>query len=277
MQKKKIFVQKNLRSRSRPHMKVLLWAAAAVIILVIATPLILHQKNVKESKKPASEKGLVVKGIPKASGPPSDNAAQPEGMNDEYPKGPGSAPGAVVDSTGPNRPGMDELSKALTQTPPPVSDLKPKDQPAASSSDEPLQTEHPVAKKPEPAAPSIADLGQKTASAGPAPKAQMKAPAGAGRSDAVGGNKKVIPAGGKVMYSVQVGSFKDKKTADEMQKNLRKKGYECEVTASADPKSGQPYVVRLQPVGELRKASTLLEQVKQEQRVQKPVIVQLPQ
>jgi len=80
------------------------------------------------------------------------------------------------------------------------------------------------------------------------------------------------PTTGAGAYSVQVGSFKDKQNADEMQKNLQKKGYNVTVKTTTHSKLGQLYVVQLQPVDNMGRASTLVEQIKHEEKV-KPIIV----
>lgn len=79
-------------------------------------------------------------------------------------------------------------------------------------------------------------------------------------------------ATGPGTYLVQVGSFKDKQNADEMQKALQKKGYNVTVRTTSHSKLGQLYVVQLQPVDNAGKASTLVEQIKHEEKV-KPIIV----
>lgn len=61
-----------------------------------------------------------------------------------------------------------------------------------------------------------------------------------------------------------------------MQQNLQKKGYQVVMKPTMHPKLGQIYVVQLTPVGDVRKASTLVEQIRNEERV-KPIIVKVPQ
>jgi len=103
----------------------------------------------------------------------------------------------------------------------------------------------------------------KSASASGAPAAAKSAPSTESAKP---------PAGGAGAYSVQVGSFKEKENADEMQKSLQKKGYGVTVKVTSHPKLGQLYVVQLQPVNNVSRASTLVEQIKHEEKV-KPVIV----
>jgi len=93
-------------------------------------------------------------------------------------------------------------------------------------------------------------------------------------SAAATGNKKTA-SGGKRMFTVQVGSFKDKQNAEELQQSLQKRGYNVVMKSSVNPKYGQLYVVQLTPVAEVSKASTMLEQIKNEEKV-KPFIIQVP-
>ena len=82
-------------------------------------------------------------------------------------------------------------------------------------------------------------------------------------------------AGGKGgRYCVQVGTFKDKQNADEMVQRLQKKGYAVTVRQSGNAKMGSLYVVQLQPVETEGKASTQMEQIKNEQKV-KPSIIRV--
>lgn len=80
---------------------------------------------------------------------------------------------------------------------------------------------------------------------------------------------------GKVAYCVQVGSFRDKRNAEVMQQNLQKRGYSVNLTEKVHPKLGQIYVVQLQAVDDMSKASTLVEQIKHEEKV-RPVILKTP-
>lgn len=77
------------------------------------------------------------------------------------------------------------------------------------------------------------------------------------------------------MFSVQVGSFKEKHNAEEMRQSLQKKGYDVVIKSVEDPKLGALYVVQLQPVADVGKASTQMMQIKNEEKV-KPVIKRVP-
>lgn len=77
------------------------------------------------------------------------------------------------------------------------------------------------------------------------------------------------------MYAVQIASVKDRQSAEELKKTLQKKGFDVVVKTINDPKQGQSFNLQLQPVDNLGKASTLMEQVKYIPKV-KPSIVTIP-
>jgi cell division septation protein DedD len=297
-QKKKMFVQKNLQSEgSRSPLKVLIWAAGALVVMLIVTPLLLHQKNDKDGIRPPAERGKVVKNIPKGSGQPPGGAGQPSGMNDEYPRGPASVPGVLPDTgsvarTGdvsqpgpagakpteggegvPGKPGAVEQPEPTRSVTLPAAGLQPQGgEPAPATGS--VQQRSPGGVTP-PASTSVppTEPGQRMASAGPAagePKKPLPGTPGIGPD--ASRTKKPAP-GAKGKYAVQVGSFKDKKNADELQKNLLKKGYQTDVKVSVHPTLGQLYVVTLKPVESLSKANTLMEQIKNEEKV-KPILTE---
>jgi cell division septation protein DedD len=80
---------------------------------------------------------------------------------------------------------------------------------------------------------------------------------------------------GRKMYAVQIAAVKDKNTAEELRKTLQKKGFDAAIKITGDPKQGQTYVLQLQPVDDMGKASTLLEQVKYVPQA-KPTIITVP-
>jgi len=83
-------------------------------------------------------------------------------------------------------------------------------------------------------------------------------------------------AAGKQMYAVQVGCFKEKQNAEEIQRNLRKRGYDVILCPSAASTSGSyAYTVMTKPVDNMSKAATLVEQIKNEQKVS-PIIIKTP-
>ena len=159
------------------------------------------------------------------------------------------------------------------------------DQPPVAKKQEasPLKDKTPVsvAKKPTALpAPSPGELKKKQSVVPPeAPKKMVKTttpPALASPSDDTEAPAKPSPAredGGA--YAVQVGSFKEKQNAEEMQQNLQKRGYQVQMKPATHPKLGTIYVVQLAPVTDVSKASTLVEQIKHEEKV-KPMIIRVP-
>jgi hypothetical protein len=95
---------------------------------------------------------------------------------------------------------------------------------------------------------------------------------GSGASGEAAAKPKAPAVSGKGTYTVRVGSFKDKQNADEIKNNLQKRGYEVMVTTTQNPKLGQLYVVQLKPVASIGTAHTMVEQIKNEEKV-KPIIV----
>ena len=308
---KKIFLQKNLQTGGRSHVKWLMWAAVALIVLVLVTPLLVRHKNPREmSKKPATEKGKVVKEIPKSPAGQGEN--EPAATTAQAPENPTSAEAtkssdfrppaqAGADAKLGNPP--DKPSDLLTGDPrkaPQWMDMQRKEPGTAGlSAADPTaalpppketrpaaKTKAPIPKaKPAPPAtkPPMAGVpstgGLKTASL---PPETLKEPAAATPTETSAPPAPVAPAdqakrtpSGKMLFTVQVGSFKDRKNADELKAALAKKGYEVFVTPSVHPKLGQLYVVTLKPVDNMGKASTQVEQIKHEEKV-KPIILKVP-
>lgn len=147
----------------------------------------------------------------------------------------------------------------------------------------PLKDKTPVsvAKKPTaPPAPSPGELKKKPAVMPPEASKKMAKttapPAPVTPSDDTPAPAKPSPArevGGA--YAVQVGSFKEKQNAEEMQQNLQKRGYQVQMRPATHPKLGTIYVVQLAPVADVSKASTQVEQIKHEEKV-KPMIIRVP-
>lgn len=306
---KKIFLQKNLQTGGRSHVKWLMWAAVALIVLVLVTPLLVRHKSPRDmTKKPAAEKGKVVKEIPRA---PAETAeGQPAGTTMETPAvgNPADAPrtadlkqpvpaGTDVGTANPPAGGSDLLTgdprKAPQWAEPPRREV-----PAPPAAGVPAAVQQPIQKdvrpeakpadvpgkpKPAPGAVKPAPAGVKTASLPPGvakePAKEQSRPTSTVPGAATGQN---IPpelmkhsASGKQMYCVQVGSFKDRKNADDMKGALARRGYSVNVTPSVHPKLGQLYVVTLKPVDNMGTASTQVEQIKHEERV-KPIILKIP-
>ncbi|MEN6440566.1 MAG: protein kinase [Syntrophobacter sp.] len=78
---------------------------------------------------------------------------------------------------------------------------------------------------------------------------------------------------GKQMYAVHVGSYRDRKGAEEVQRNLAKKGIRVVISPSKD---GSSYNVSTPPVDNLSKASTQAGQMKRELK-QTPKVVRVNQ
>ncbi|MCE5241946.1 MAG: SPOR domain-containing protein [Desulfobacteraceae bacterium] len=310
---KKIFLQKNLQTGGRSHVKWLMWAAVALIVLVLVTPLLVRHKSPRDmTKKPAAEKGKVVKEIPRA---PAETAeGQPAGTAMETPAGvnPADAPRAA-DLKQPSPAGADVRpanppdggSELLTGDPrkaPQWAEAQRKEAPAPAAAPPtagmPAAVQQPTRKdirpeakpadvsgkpKPAPGAVKPAPAGVKTASLPPGVAKDPAKEQGRPASTAPGAAKEQnIPpelmkhsASGKQMYCVQVGSFKDRKNADEMKGALARRGYTVTVSPSVHPKLGQLYVVTLKPVDNMGTASTQVEQIKHEEKV-KPIILKIP-
>ena len=303
---KKIFLQKNQQSGGRSHVKWLMWAAAALIVLVLATPLLVRHKNPREmSQKPSVEKGKVVREIPKAPAGSSENepasatvevpggAVPPEAQKTADLKAPPQA-GTDVKPANP----ADKPSDLLTGDPrkaPPWIEMQRKEAPVpGTSAADPTAGQQAPPKESRPAAKSKdATAKSKTVPPGGKPAATdvpaagglktASLPPGATSTTPPGTPPTPVPPGamkppvsGKLLFCVQVGSFKDRKNADDLKVALSKKGYDVTVTSSVHPKLGQLYVVTLKPVDNMGKASTQVEQIKHEEKV-KPIILKVPQ
>lgn len=296
-QKKRLFVQKNPQSGDRSSLRVFIWAGVALILLLVVTPLVLRQKDDRNGLRPPTEKAKVVKNIPKAFAPPTGGSAQPPGAADEYPRGPASVPGALPDTGSSSgsavvpEPGTvvpkvadgSEAQPAKPMTPEPSEPAPPEPAPSVVPRQpvEPapvaggVREREPASQpKPGPAAMPGGDSGQRTASIAPDARELKKLPPGVApplTPDASGARKPSPVRKGK--YAVQVGAFKEKKNADEMQRQLQKKGYQAEIKISSNRDLGQLYVVVLKPVESLSRANTLMEQIKHEEKV-KPMLIE---
>lgn len=322
---KKIFVQKNVRSGggSRSYAKLLLWAAVSLMALVLIAPLFSrHGKESREAfKKPDSERGIVVKEIPRslellqpdgaqkqetakdATGtantqspatqtPAAPPAPEPVATAQPQSTVPGATPpaapsGAAQDTEKAQNwvemPKPPPVESSVTKEPVPSSTIP--DQPPVAKKQEASppkdKTAVSVAKKPTaPPAPPPGELKKKQAAVSPdTPKKMVKTtapPAPASPSADTPAPAKPSPAtevGGA--YAVQVGSFKEKQNAEEMQQNLQKRGYQVQMKPATHPKLGTIYVVQLAPVADVSKASTQVEQIKHEEKV-KPMIIRVP-
>lgn len=301
---KKIFLQKgDPRGRSKPLIRWLLWGALALVILVAVTPLINRQKNHKEStKKPVAEKGIVVQEVPKLPGPPATGPQAPEGAGVKAVRGavPGiestpvqkEAPAAPTDETvavsvrdksmeggGDNPPkghGWVEVKPTEPAGKAPVAAVAPDAgaKPPARSDVAAVPAMKPGAVPAKPGAEPALGNAEKQKTTALRPSAEKTAEKASRKVKETPAGKPV-PTAGKVAYAVQVGSFKEKKNAEAMQENLKKRGYTVTLRTDVHPKLGRIYVVQLQAVDDLGKASTLMEQIKHEEKV-KPVIIKAP-
>lgn len=305
--KKKIFVNKNSRSGFRTSLKVLFWAAIGLVILVLFIPLTSRQKAGKEvPKKPPVEKGKVVKEIPRSLQPVAESISRGQGESRDAPKEPDAKPAAPVDgrsaglaTSTPQPPAAREKG---AETPPPVPKTQavaegvakppagrpPTPEPGAGQVVKETQPPPPVAdaaakegqlsapRKPEPAAPPTPETKLKAMAPTqpPTKPAKPTTEAGAAPAPAAGGADSPKPAaqGGHPRYAVQVAVLKDKQAAEDLRKSLQKKGFDVVVKTTGDPKQGQSFTLQLQPVENMSKASTLMEQVKYIPQV-KPSII----
>jgi len=267
---KKVFLQKNPRrggGRS-PYVKYLLMAALGLMLLVLITPYLLNQKGRDSGRRTLTEKGMLRKDLPKppetppgeipatAEKPPGATAEKPEAPQPSEPPKPSepAAPGASVEPVPPALP--PEQAQTAKQPEPAPRDLFPKKgspAPAPAVTQKPPSTP-PAAKKE--TKPSVAAAGIPAESA--AAKQAMK--------------DKAVP-GAKGMYSVQVGSYKEKQGAEDVQRSLRKKGYDVVICPS---KSGpNAYSVVTRPFPTMSKAATISEQIKGETKGS-PTIIKAP-
>jgi cell division septation protein DedD len=298
--KRKIFVNKDSRSGFRSSLKFLLWAAIGLVILVLFIPLTSRQKAGKEvAKKPAVEKGKVVKEIPRSLQPIAESLTRGQGEPSAAPKEAdsrpmttpeGKAPGAVTtpapatvskdkpaeppataqkvepaaegqqknlaSHSSPPEPATSQVRKETQPTqPPPATDTIAKETPGTSARKPEAPASPTTETKPKtvaavqtpgkPAKPSTTDVGAAPTPATAAPDTQKPA-----------------ASGGKTLYTVQIATLKDKQSAEELKKSLQKKGFNVVMKATGDPKQGQSFTLQLQPVDNISKASTLMEQVK---------------
>lgn len=300
---KRIFVKKGQKAGGgRSYLKLLMWSVAALIILILLIPLGTRKKNgVEITPKQAPEKGVVFKEIPKSPPSPLEEEKQPDGIPgfipfDKSPEAIDPSRGKSLSESQPagNLPGPPEKATEaghLAGKPDVPSDAQqkgaadnvtlPTDAVSHSSkgaktalpTEQPPQVEKPkeASHKPVDKGVAAADSTGKLAKA-TAPPPKTAKPAGTDGASPSEGAKPAIA--GPLMYSVQVGSFKEKSNAEEMQRNLQNKGYTVQVKSRRDPKLGQLYVVQLAPVPNLSKASTLVEQIRREDKV-KPFIVKV--
>jgi cell division septation protein DedD len=303
--KKKIFVSKDSQSGFRSYLKFLLWAAIGLIVLVLFIPLTSRQKSGKEAmKKPNSERGVVVKEIPKSLQPIAESISRGQGGAEEASKGAESRPtNAPEVKSSPDLSGTPQSarikekpvdtapapqkaetaseggSRSIPGRPaapePPTGQVAKEVQPVPKASEAiPKETLTSPAKKPEPAPVSVPETKPKAVASVPEPAAKPTKPAAtaAAPSAAKSDSHAQASPNGRKGYIVQIATLKDKQSAEELKNTLQKKGFEVVMKTTNDPKQGQTYNLQLQPVDNMGKASTLMEQVKYVPKV-KPTIV----
>jgi cell division septation protein DedD len=306
--KRKIFGSKDSQSGFRSYLKFLLWAAIGLIVLVLFIPLTSRQKSGKEAlKRPVSERGVVVKEIPRSLQTNAENT-RGQGGSGDAPKEADAKPAATpdgkspTDGTGTPHPAVIKEkpvdAAAVPQKTETGSEVTKKDlpgQPAPSESASASQVHKEVQAVPKagdvtvketPVAPSrnpeattspppetqAKAAASRSAPAKPAKPSAAEAKPGAGPAAATPDAHKQASADGGKMYTVQVATLKDKQSAEELKKTLQNKGFAVVMKTANDPKQGQSYTLQLQPVDNMSKASTLMEQVKYVPKA-KPAIV----
>lgn len=299
---KRIFIKKGQKTGSgRSYFKLLMWSVAALIILILLIPLGTRKKNgVDSTPKQTPEKGVVFKEIPKSPASPLEEEKQPDGIPgfipfDKSPEAVDSSRGKSLSESQPAGNSLLSLEKATeagqlagkSDTPSDVQQKEAVDkvtlpddavsQPSRGAKAAPLKEQTPQVDKPAEASQKALDKGAPANSTRRLAKAAVLSPKTtkpAGTDGASPSEAAKAPTAGSLMYSVQVGSFKEKSNAEEMRRNLQSKGYTVQVKSRKDPKLGQLYVVQLSPVPNLSKASTLVEQIRREDKV-KPFIVKV--
>lgn len=311
---KKIFIKKGQRiGGGRSYIKVLMWSAVALIILVLLIPFSTRKKSgePESHQKQATDKGVLVKEMPRSPSPapevekppssgipgfiPFDKSPEagltpetkplPQPPEAGKPSGLPAKPPEVAASAGKpgvaggmvqGGPGEKVASPSAPATAPGREGKVPGVKEGAVGSEE----KPPAAPgKPEGSGASPDDAKKKLASVKPGlPKSQAKSPGSEGslpgKLPAASEPSKPGEGAGKTVYAVQVGSFKDRSNAEEMRKSLEQKGYKVKIKPRKDPKLGQLYVVQLAPVDNVSKASTLVEQVRREDKVE-PFVVKV--
>ena len=307
--KKKIFVKKDSRSGFRTSLKLLFWAAIGLVVLVLFIPLTSRDRVGREtSKKPAVEKGKVVKEIPRSLQPVAESLSRGQGESSEPGKGadprppttpeakgsvgmsaavpaplskeqPGDLPKAPPKAEAPAEGGQKSLAGAPPGPGPASSQAVSEVQSTSAGLPRPVGDEAgkaiPAAPavKPDPAPPSMPEDKPKSVAAGPSPAKPVKPPAARAAAAGAAEPQKPAPASGQQLYAVQVATVKDKRSAEELKKTLQKKGFEVVLKTTGDPKRGQSFTLQLAPVDSMGKASTMLEQVKYVPQAKPSIVV----
>jgi cell division protein FtsN len=276
---KKVFLQRGLRQVGGGHspLKYLVFAVVALILLLLVTQHLFRPKGREVTRRLIPEKASVMKELPKPPEPALSETPPETARNSEPAPEPAQPP---------EQSGMTARAPALEAPPAapqaekaPATMAKPAEPPAlfpkpgspagTSASQKPAQVQPPAQGQQKTAkadmtasAPTTAKKGQKPDNAellsGAQPPPAMKT------------------AAGKQLYAVQVGCFREKQNAEEIQRNLRKRGYDVILCPSAASTGGSyAYTVMTKPVDNIRKAATVVEQIKNEQKVS-PTIIKMP-
>lgn len=256
---KKIFLPKGLPTGRSFFVRWLLIAAVGLILMVLLTPLILtRSRGPREiSRKPIpnhGERSMVVREIPKAPPPFLSDLPRPGAPSVET--SPPASPSPFK-----NTPESSDNTKTPSSQQSPVAALgSVTDRTSAPLSSEPTRAVQEGGMSQEAAPPP------KTAPSTPASQPMQPAPPPASR--------KTESRGGTRLFTVQLGSFKERHNAEELKETFTKKGYSVVVKPLNHPTLGPLFVVQLEPVSDERKANTLMAQIRQESKI-KPVIVRV--
>ena len=279
---KKLFLQRNLRKAGNgnsPLLKYLVLAVVVLTLLVLITPHLIRSKGkgAATARRSIPDKGSLIKELPR---PPEQE------LSETLPEGARSSEPAPVPATPPDQAGRTAMAPAQ-EAPPPAAPPAEKDQSQKAKTAEPpvlfpkagtpavsSGSQSAPAVQPARSEPKAADKPDLTAAFPPAPKT-ARTPSAAEQSPPVQ-PASTKAAAGKQMYAVQAGCFKEKRSAEETQRRLLKKGYDVILCPSAASSGGSyAYTVMTKPVDNVRKAATLLEQMKNEQKVS-PTIIKMP-
>ncbi len=305
--KKKIFVSKDSQSGFRSYLKFLLWAAIGLIVLVLFIPLTSRQKSGKEAmKKPASERGVVVREIPRSLQPVAESITKGQGGSGEASKEADAKPVATPDGKSPaavtgtpqqaaikEKPvdavpapqkvenvaeGVPKSPASHPGAPEPVPG-QPGQTPEAPKASEPPVKEPQVVvpQKPQVAKPPAPETKPKAMASVPTPPKPAKPAAAEAKPNtepaaAAPDSRQQATSEKAKMYAVQVATLKDKQSAEELKATLQKKGFNVVMKTANDPKQGQAYTLQLQPVDNMGKASTLMEQIKYVPKVKATIV-----
>lgn len=286
---KKVFLQKNLRKGGggiSPLLKYLVLAVVVLTLLVLITPHLLKQKGKEVTRRSIPDKGSVMKELPKPPEPAPGEMPAEMALNNAPAPTPAQAmapePTTPPEQSGtiartPVAPAPPAVAPPVEKDPiPPVKPAEPPalfPKPGSAAATSTTQKPSPI----QPPANSELKAGKPdmTASVAEAAKKGQK-PGGTELPSGIQPTPAKQAAAGKKMYAVQVGFFKEKQNAEEIQRNLRKKGYDVILCPSAASTSGShAYTVMTKPVDTMSKAATLVEQIKNEQKVS-PIIIKMP-